>query len=320
MKNQRRSWQFRVFQLVAAPLLATGCAAGDEEVGASVVDDHEGEDVALRALDESEPNDAPDQAGVRTMTLGDDNRGGLSQSDPFDHWRLEIKARTYVNLFLGEIPGGSQYDLHLIKDGEILWSGTKQGDTQIVTWFDLEAGVYTLQVHAADSPAPGKYLLRAAVTAVSEGLKWVYAEMPYCQAANDEYDAACEAVCEREPHQERPEWDDYRSDCSGFVSYAWGLGPPGLGTGLLSSRFSPVGVADLQPGDILLHITDPSAPGHVVLFEKWLDKASGALQVLEEYSCGYPARRVSEVVSKVSNDPNTILRGVSYTARRFDMP
>ena len=55
---------------------------------------------------------------------------------------------------------------------------------------------------------------------------WVDAKVPYCQAANHErdYDSACAMTCER---PDNTNWDPYRSDCSGFVSWAWKLPAPG---------------------------------------------------------------------------------------------
>src|SRR5262245_45678673 len=66
--------------------------------------------------------------------------------------------------------------------------------------------------------------------AVSRAMEWVYAAMPYCGAANHKYDGQlCFTTCDRYGAAANPEWDAYRSDCSGLVSWAWGLSPVGSG-------------------------------------------------------------------------------------------
>ncbi|GAB3667942.1 hypothetical protein GCM10027589_34140 [Actinocorallia lasiicapitis] len=65
-------------------------------------------------------------------------------------------------------------------------------------------------------------------------------------------------------------YNGYRTDCSGFVSMAWGLGAPGMDT----TSYVPSGTArwiskgDLQPGDVLLD-DDAGDNGHVVIFDHW---------------------------------------------------
>src|SRR5437016_1896449 len=61
---------------------------------------------------------------------------------------------------------------------------------------------------------------------IARAMLWVDAMLHYCQAPNHQrdYDAACPTTCDR---QDNVDWDPYRSDCSGFVSWAWGLPAPG---------------------------------------------------------------------------------------------
>lgn len=63
--------------------------------------------------------------------------------------------------------------------------------------------------------------------------------------------------------------NDYRNDCSGLVSAAWGLDPPGLNTwGLMESDVAqPITKNDLEPGDALI------AGDHTVIFGGWADEA-----------------------------------------------
>jgi hypothetical protein len=67
------------------------------------------------------------------------------------------------------------------------------------------------------------------------------------------------------------EYGAYRTDCSGFVSMAWGLGSSYTTVTLPSVSF-PIPAEELQPGDIVLN-TAPGASGHVVLFAGWADDA-----------------------------------------------
>ncbi|SOB88951.1 C40 family peptidase [Streptomyces sp. 1331.2] len=67
-------------------------------------------------------------------------------------------------------------------------------------------------------------------------------------------------------------YQGWRTDCSGYVSMAWGLPGPGETT----DSFIPEGIAhritkdELKPGDALDN-PNPGRYGHVVLFEKWAD-------------------------------------------------
>jgi len=82
----------------------------------------------------------------------------------------------------------------------------------------------------------------------SRAQAWVNAQVPYSQSAYR---------------------DGYRTDCSGFVSYAWNLrdnagNPRSLTTWTLPNVSHRISKEELQSGDILLN------PGsHVVLFDQW---------------------------------------------------
>ena len=63
--------------------------------------------------------------------------------------------------------------------------------------------------------------------------------------------------------------EGWRTDCSGYVSMAWGLSQPGATTVTLASTHAvPIDRSQLQPGDILLD-ADPGSAGHVMLFDHW---------------------------------------------------
>ncbi|MFI6497874.1 hypothetical protein [Nonomuraea typhae] len=73
----------------------------------------------------------------------------------------------------------------------------------------------------------------------------------------------------------RSEFGNYRTDCSGYVSMAWGLPgkPPskygGLDTaGLVEISFE-IAVDDLLPGDVLVCAEGTPLTRHITIFERW---------------------------------------------------
>lgn len=69
----------------------------------------------------------------------------------------------------------------------------------------------------------------------------------------------------------------WREDCSGFVSYAWGLPGPGYTTAMMPDITTPISWSALRPGDALL------IPGHhVALFAKWDDTQHTTYTLWEE--------------------------------------
>src|SRR5581483_11686739 len=100
-------------------------------------------------------------------------------------------------------------------------------------------------------------------TIVSRGMQWVNAKLHYCQAAHGAYDGdtACwawEGSSHRCSRESNSAWNAYRSDCSGFITWAWGLPPVGSG-GYVTGDFAPfsnsfshtIDGIDLEPGDAL---------------------------------------------------------------------
>ncbi|MGW4648123.1 hypothetical protein [Kitasatospora sp. NPDC004289] len=84
----------------------------------------------------------------------------------------------------------------------------------------------------------------------------------------------------------------YRTDCSGFVSMAWGLA-----TSLDTTTFVPFGIAtaidkdQLLPGDALLN-DSAGADGHVVLFDYWVDSSRFAYVGYEFTPAGVQQRTI----------------------------
>ncbi len=92
---------------------------------------------------------------------------------------------------------------------------------------------------------------------VTRAQSWVAAHVPYSQS--DYY---------------TNQYGTYRTDCSGFVSMAWGLGQS-LTTVTLPSVSHVITKDDLQPGDILLN-SAPGGNGHVIIFAGWANAARTA--------------------------------------------
>ena len=77
---------------------------------------------------------------------------------------------------------------------------------------------------------------------------------------------------------------DYRTDCSGYVSMAWGIGGSGSGiwTGNMTSKTSTIARSALKPGDALLRYTGSPSQNHVALFVRWADDAQTRPYVYEQ--------------------------------------
>ena len=130
---------------------------------------------------------------------------------------------------------------------------------------------------------PGATTTRADVIERARG--WTDAGIPYCGGLPGGGDILCGGTCYRGVSgsaTRRLDWDRYRSDCSGLVSYAWGLAPPGLTTWTLPEVSTSVALADIAPGDIFL------SSSHTMLFIEWA--SPGVARFAEEADCGTRAR------------------------------
>jgi hypothetical protein len=164
------------------------------------------------------------------------------------------------------------------------------------------------------SPTPGPAPPRDATFAektLQRARLWIDAQMPYCGGPNGGKDLICGGTCERTGVAKKPEWDKYRSDCSGFVSWSWELPAPGRTTRTLAPTDTTVSaviaVEDLEPGDAL------NGGGHVMLFGGWADKAAGKALILQESRCGTAAHE--KVVAFKIADATTLQ--VVSDGRRF---
>ncbi len=159
-------------------------------------------------------------------------------------------------------------------------------------------------------------------TIVSRGSEWVNAKLHYCQARHGAYDGdkACwgwegsSHRCERESNSA---WNAYRSDCSGFITYAWGLPAVGSG-GYVTGDFAPFGSAishtinggSLQPGDALNKTTDE----HIILFKHW-DTPGHTAVFMEEPACASSQPYAHEFTSHVTINGDKVY--VDYEGATF---
>jgi len=86
-------------------------------------------------------------------------------------------------------------------------------------------------------------------------------------------------------------FDGYRRDCSGYASMALGLPGPGLDTGGLAARSTPIQKADLRAGDLLINPA-PGNAGHVVIFDRWTDQTMTSYIGYEQSGDGGTHHRV----------------------------
>ncbi|WP_279579149.1 NlpC/P60 family protein [Fodinicola feengrottensis] len=86
--------------------------------------------------------------------------------------------------------------------------------------------------------------------------------------------------------------DGYRTDCSGYVSYTWGLAKPGIDTTRFPGISTKIAKADLKRGDILLNKAAGNA-GHVAIFEKWANTAHSSYVGYELSGSGIHHRTIT---------------------------
>jgi len=152
--------------------------------------------------------------------------------------------------------------------------------------------------------------------AIARSELWVAAKLHYCQAPNHQrdYDSACASTCNRTSN---PQWDPYRSDCSGLVSWAWALPAPGRVTG----EFAPfqnditkaIPATSLREGDAV------NNSDHIMLFKKWTTPGKVAT-FIEEPGCSSATPYAHEFTSAVTISGSSIhvnYNGMTFTAIRY---
>lgn len=155
-----------------------------------------------------------------------------------------------------------------------------------------------------------------AKTTLDRALQWVKIKMPYCGGTNHGTDWLCGGTCERSGVHATPQWDPYRTDCSGFVSWSWKLPAPGR----ITTDFAPfytdnttvIDVDDLRPGDALNNKT------HIILFGGWANSEHTKARLLEEYDCGQVAVDRIRNISKSSKTQVNVPGSGTFSAIRLD--
>ncbi len=100
----------------------------------------------------------------------------------------------------------------------------------------------------------------------------------------------------------QPRWGGYRTDCSGLVSMAWSLPPPGNTTHSFAGgpwdngRSRRIGWDQLEPGDAL---NNPQH--HIMLFAGWLNESHTRFCTIEEYNWGRPASIIHHTIHDTSH-------------------
>jgi hypothetical protein len=129
-------------------------------------------------------------------------------------------------------------------------------------------------------------------TFVQRGKVWVDRQIPYNQGVTANPDGSRAASN-----------TGFRTDCSGFLSMAWGLPATGLSvpvTGNLGNYANTfTDKNQLQPGDAINN-RKVGNDGHVVLFVRWIDKNQGTFVAYEEN--GGQGKAVQTNLTLVSNN------------------
>jgi len=101
----------------------------------------------------------------------------------------------------------------------------------------------------------------------------------------------------------------FRTDCSGFISMAWGL-TRSLNTSTLKTVSNPVAWGKLTAGDMVLKGTGPWAAQHVKLFEKWANKKHTTMWIVEEGTTATDMNHKKVTVAWLKNN--------KYQPRRYN--
>ncbi len=192
-------------------------------------------------------------------------------------------------LWASDTVGTGANHLRMGRDGNLVLSGSGsamvwssntsgKGAANLVLQDDGNLVIYTLRkktpVWSTRTPL-GLYVSRAKV--------WVDKNVRYDQNATAKPDGT-----------RATDHTGYRTDCSGFISMAWGLTAEGRAvpdTVRLANYAKTLdgGKDALAPGDIINN-RKPGNKGHVLMFVGWIDKEAGAF-VAYELQCGWDGKK-----------------------------
>jgi MYXO-CTERM domain-containing protein len=121
--------------------------------------------------------------------------------------------------------------------------------------------------------------------------EWVADQVPYCGGVNGGTDYICGGTCSRPSAA----WDNYRSDCSGFVSWCWKIASDPTTSSYMVDKsgangWHTIALADLQAGDALV------CDGHIKIFSQLVSATKA--EVYEESNCGKVAHKSVESFTK----------------------
>ncbi|MGC5014937.1 hypothetical protein ACLQ2R_29575 [Streptosporangium sp. DT93] len=99
----------------------------------------------------------------------------------------------------------------------------------------------------------------------------------------------------RVPYSQSKTRGGYRTDCSGYVSMALGLGKPGpITVGLAKSTYSKrITMSQLRRGDLVIDAIGSNTTRHVVIFDKWANAGKTSYWAYEQrggYGTDYRTR------------------------------
>ncbi len=158
----------------------------------------------------------------------------------------------------------------------------------ILTFVALAATAACSSSPSAESTSSQSASALSGSEAVARANEWVSDGLQYCQSpyGDTDPDDSCWSKSWESDHRcyrnSNSAWNPYRSDCSGLVSWAWGLAAPGRVTG----EFAPfetdithaISASALQPGDAV------NNSDHVMLFVSWNTVGENA-NFIEEPGC-----------------------------------
>lgn len=154
----------------------------------------------------------------------------------------------------------------------------------------------SMEAPADDSGMASEQQLVTNVNAIMQrAQEWVDKRVPYCGGVRGGHDALCGGTCSRPAEA----WDGYRTDCSGYVSWAWQI--PDVPTTYVyiddrggENGWRTVAPNELQRGDALV------CAGHIKLFNRFIDRDT--MEIYEEYDCGRVARIARESISRLGGN------------------
>jgi len=189
-----------------------------------------------------------------------------------------------------------------------------------------------LSAYGSEKPPPPPPSCASGAEAVTRAEEWVNAGLHYCMSAYDraDPDQSCwyrepaDHACTRESN---PAWNAYRSDCSGLVTWSWGLPPVGDG-GYVTGDFAPysnvishvIPGEALQPGDAV--VWDSGSDGHIMLFKQWVHVGTEAV-FIQEPGCAVAPGQATETTASVSISGSSVripsvIPGVYFNSIRFN--